>query len=68
MEQIESTITTALENGFSDTQKMAFRKHIAQLLKYYLYDDNREREIRYGKKPPQKFGEFADLKRVLDVE
>lgn len=68
IEQIEATIIEALNKGFSDTQKLAFRKHIAQMIKYYLYDDNREREIRYGKKPPQKFNEFADLKRVLKVE
>lgn len=62
IEQIETIIKEALNKGFSDTQRLVFRKHIAQLLKYYLYDDNREREIRYGRKVPVKFEEFADLK------
>lgn len=39
-----------LKDGFISKHKNNFRKHVAQLLKYYLYDDMAEREIRFGKK------------------
>ncbi|MCM1175029.1 MAG: hypothetical protein NC341_08245 [Blautia sp.] len=46
---IEFQIKRALSNGFTDYQYMQFKKHTAQLLKYYLYDDGNDRIRRYGK-------------------
>lgn len=48
-EKIEEQINKAIENGFTTSQKEAFKVHIAQMLKYYLYDDLLVRETRYGK-------------------
>jgi len=48
-EDTEETIIKALRNGMTKEMKINFKKHIAQMLKYYLYDDYLEREIRYGK-------------------
>lgn len=48
-EDIEEQIKEALSSGFTIGQKAAFSVHIAQLIKYYLYDDMLERQVRYGK-------------------
>lgn len=46
---VESTIRQALQEGFTKDQESAFIKHIAQLNKYYLFNDPCvEREIYYG--------------------
>lgn len=49
-ELIESNIKKALEEGFTDRKQQAFIRHIAQTVKYYLYDDLNEREMRFGRK------------------
>ena len=46
---IESTIKEALLNGLTDDMKDSFNTHIAQLLKYYLFDDLCERQLRFGR-------------------
>ena len=48
-DKIESKILEALDKGFTDTQKENFKKHIAQLCKYYLYRDFTNHDISYGK-------------------
>lgn len=63
--QIEDTIKEALEKGFTEEQEKAFLKHIAQVLKYYLYDDGMEREIRFGRKVPSSIEEFYELEKLL---
>ena len=47
--KIESAISNAIENGYTEEQKTAFIEHIAKMCKYYLYDECREREISYGR-------------------
>lgn len=47
-DQIAPVIAQAIEEGFTQKHQEAFRKHIAQMCKYYLYDDHADREIRYG--------------------
>lgn len=47
--EIERRICEALERGFTAEQERNFVRHVAQLLKYVLYDDMTEREIRFGK-------------------
>lgn len=64
-ERIEDIIKEALENGFTEEQEKAFLKHIAQVLKYYLFDDLQEREIRFGRKVPSDIEEFYELERLL---
>lgn len=49
-EELKDVIIEALNNGFSIEQEENFEKHIAQLLKYSLYDDCAERELRFGKR------------------
>lgn len=49
LEDIERTIKEALDKGYTYNQKRAFIKHVAQLLKYYLFSDLKERKISYGK-------------------
>lgn len=58
-EKVEEVICQALESGFTQEQKEAFARHIAQVCKYYVYDDNTERPLRYGRKMPE---EWEDLK------
>lgn len=48
-EELENRILEALRNGYKKSQEEAFRKHVAQLVKYYLFDDLTERPLRYGK-------------------
>jgi hypothetical protein len=62
---IEPTIRAAVENGFTQSQKKAFIIHLAQVVKYYLYDDMRERERRFAKPIPQHIEELWDLERLL---
>ncbi len=64
-EKIESVIREALGNGFTEEQEKAFLRHIAQVLKYYLFDDLQEREIRFGKKAPSDIEEFYELEKLL---
>lgn len=63
--QIEKTIIHAMKEGFDKQKQAAFQKHISQILKYYVYDDNVERELRFGKKMPQCFAEIDDLPNNL---
>lgn len=48
-EKIDEVILEALENGLTIQMKENFKKHIAQMLKFYLYDDLLDRELRYGR-------------------
>lgn len=64
-EKIENVIRDALENGFTEEQENAFIKHIAQVLKYYLFDDLQEREIRFGRQVPSSIEEFFGLEKLL---
>lgn len=49
-EEIEDIIRKALQDGMTKGMEEYFEKHIAQLLKYSLFDDGLPREIRYGQK------------------
>lgn len=63
--RIEESIKEALEYGFTMEQKKAFLVHIAQMLKYYLYDDMVEREVRFGREVPGSIDDFYKLKKLL---
>ena len=65
-DRIEYTIKEALENGFTKEQQESFLRHIAQCLKYYLYDDLQERPIRYGRPIPKSISELYDLDNNLN--
>ncbi len=62
---IGEAIKEALERGVTKEQKEAFLIHIAQLIKYYLYDDLQEREIRYGRGVPNNIDDFYQLHDLL---
>lgn len=47
-DMIEDIIKKALLDGHTEEQRRKFLVHLAQLLKYYLYDNNTDRPIRYG--------------------
>ncbi|MCL2607819.1 MAG: hypothetical protein FWD92_04630 [Methanomassiliicoccaceae archaeon] len=47
--EIETAIKNAIQYGQTEEMKENFRKHVAQLLKYYLFDDLTKREKRYGR-------------------
>lgn len=64
-DRVENVIIEALENGFTKEQEKAFLKHIAQVLKYYVFDDLREREIRFGRKVPFSIEDFYELEKLL---
>ncbi|MCR5622746.1 MAG: hypothetical protein K6G18_12975 [Treponema sp.] len=63
--RIEAAVKEALEKGFTEEQQRNFQTHIAQLVKYYLYDDMQPRELRYGKAAPKSFEDFYELNRLL---
>lgn len=46
---IEASIKDAIKNGYTNEQKKSFVKHIAQVCKYYFFDDLNIRPIRYGR-------------------
>lgn len=46
---IETAIQNAVKHGFTQQQRQAFMKHIAQVNKYYFFDDLGVRPIRYGR-------------------
>lgn len=46
---IEKAINSAIQYGMTEEQSTYFTKHIAQILKYYVYDDGEQRDVRYGK-------------------
>lgn len=64
-EAIEPELKAALRNGFTLEQREAFQRHIAQLVKYYLYDDYCDRPLRYGKPYPAGMDELMSLERRL---
>lgn len=57
--EIADAIRKAITDGFTKEQRENFRIHTAQLLKYALFDDLKERELRYGRP----VSEMADLLR-----
>lgn len=62
---IEETLKKAVEQGFTPEQKKAFIRHVAQVLKYYLYDDLSDRSLRFGRS----IEECADyLRGYIDVD
>lgn len=52
---VEKSIKRAICNGYTEEQQKNFYEHIARELKYYLYDDMAERELRYGQIIEEKF-------------
>lgn len=46
---IEKQINKALKYGYTTKQKKAFKKHVAQLLRYYLYDDLTHEDFPFGR-------------------
>lgn len=46
--EIEKKIKRALKKGYTTKQKYYFKRHVSQLLKYYLFDDMTIRAVRYG--------------------
>ena len=68
-ENIEKILKEAIEKGIQDNMSFYFEKHIAQCLKYYLYDDLTNRELRYGKGIPNGWEEFLALSiQMSDLE
>lgn len=48
--KIEKMLRKAVCIGYTKEQRKYFVKHVAQLLKYYLYDDLTKKEIQFGQK------------------
>jgi len=46
--EIEEIMIQALKDGFSRQQQDNFIKHLAQINKYYLYNDLRDKSLQYG--------------------
>ena len=63
--EIEEKIRDALENGNTYEMTNNFDRHLAQCLKYYLYDDGEERSVRYGKSISSKLEELYELERLV---
>lgn len=65
-EKIEDALSKAIRYGFTVKQEAAFLKHLAQCLKYYLYDDLQDRPIRYGRPVAKQMDEFYRLDHLLE--
>ena len=48
-DDIEAIIKEALDKGVTEDMRKALTLHVAQMLKYYLFDDNNPRKLRYGR-------------------
>lgn len=49
-DQIERKIKKALRNGYTERQKENFKKHMAQIVKYYVFQDEWfEKKLSYGR-------------------
>lgn len=57
---IEVQIKMAIKYGISDNQKKLFIKHIAQVNKYYYFDDLGNRPLRYGR-PIEEISNFLNV-------
>ncbi len=62
---IEDCIKEALQKGYSEDQHKAFVKHVAQCLRYYLYDDLQHGELEFGKKVPNNIEDFYELEKAV---
>ena len=51
--QIQKQMKKALREGYTEKQRENFRRHVAGLLKEYLYDDMQEKEMPLGKRELQ---------------
>ena len=50
-ESLHSAVSRALDGGYTEDMKQAFRAHVAHVLRDYAYDDLSAREMRYGRQP-----------------
>lgn len=66
--EIETELKKAIKDGFTIKQKKAFQKHIAQLVKYYLYDSYEKRPLRYGRSCPKNMVEILQLENTLKAK
>ena len=48
VDDIETQIKMAMDNGMTEEQNANFERHMAQLLENYLWDDLSKRDLRYG--------------------
>ena len=48
IDEVESVIKEAVKKGYTQQQKEAFRKHAAQMFKYYLFDDGLPKDYVIG--------------------
>ncbi len=62
---IEVELKKAIEEGYTTMQRKAFVRHVARELKYYLYDDLADRNLRFGRN----MKECAEyMKENIDME
>lgn len=50
-ESLLDAVSKALDGGYTENMKQAFRTHVAHVLRDYAYDDLSAREMRYGRQP-----------------
>lgn len=61
IEDVEHFLIMALHEGFSKSQRKAFAVHLAQMNRYYLYDDLQKKRIPYGKSITEKILDEASF-------
>lgn len=77
--KIEEVVKQAIACGYTEQQKKSFLRHVARITKYYLYDDDSDRPIRYGMNwrdflkrdisiEKEKFMDLNELKRIIASE
>jgi len=60
-EIIEDTIKEALRHGYTQDQKESFIRHVAQMVKYYLYDDGQQKDMEIGQSIEHGIKFFDDI-------
>ena len=63
---IENVLRISIKEGYTAEQKEAFYRHIAQCLKYYLYDDLSNKTMQYGMDVPVCMEDFFRLEEMME--
>lgn len=66
IDEIEKVIDVAINHGMTEEQHNNFIKHVAQINKYYYYDDLSVRPIRYGRQMEQLVSDITN--KINEVE
>ncbi len=65
-DDVEIIIKKAMNEGYLNEQRECFIRYTARCLKYYLFDDEKTRAIRFGKRMPRSIEEIYSLRTLIE--